>query len=201
MRMSKTDKDAPFWVQNSWHGMIDHDHRRGECIVSEDQRDRWPAWRNHHRRCNKRVEVTTYCTKYDPNTYYSWPARRRVQTCWKWEYKCNPDPDEFHWHIYCERDYYAKCIGHRKIEYRNEIPCTCDERPEVATCFPSWKAGQFYIWGGVPSAFVRTYYHKPERARERKLRDLAREYNAYGDIEDGDFVNHQARNSARWDYW
>jgi hypothetical protein len=53
----------------------------------------------------------------------------------------------------------------------------------------------------VPSEFVRTYYHKPERARERKLRDYAREYNTYGELEDGDFENRQSRGSARWLYW
>ena len=36
---------------------------------------------------------------------------------------------------------------------------------------------------------------------ERKLRDYAREYNTYGELEDGDFENLQARSSARWLYW
>lgn len=197
--MSHTDKDRPFWVQNQESGIIDHDHRHGVCIVGIDKSIQWSSFRNHYRHCAKRVEVVTRCWKDEPNKFYDWRNKRYVYTCWKWEYKCDPAPVEFHWHIYCEKDYYVECIGHKRIEHHDEIPCSCDNRPVPPTCFPRWQFG--YTYGGVPSAFVRTYYHKPERARERKLRDLAREYNAYGDIEDADFFNRQGRSSARWDYW
>jgi hypothetical protein len=48
------------------------------------------------------------------------------------------------------------------------------------------------------SWFVDHVWHNPERVRTRdQLRNLAREYNTYRDIEDDDFPNWQARNRAR----
>lgn len=199
--MSRTDKDRPLWVQNAEHGLIDHDHRTGECIISDDQRDKWNSWRNHWRRCNKRVIVEYNCTKDDPNfTAYSWRTRSRRQTCWTWVCEC--DIDEPHeWMFHCDNPGRVQCAGHTRVEYDDSIPCVCDDRPPLATCTPDWVYGRAYVTGGVPTWFVRQDYHRPERARERKLRDLAREYNTYGDIEDDDFVNRQARNSCRWTWW
>lgn len=190
--MSKTDKDRPFWVQNLEHGQIDHNHTTGVCIISDDQRERWSAW-GHHRgiKCKKRLEKTWYCTKDKP--YSTWKA----QHCWTWTWT---DPDApigykgpLRW---------VKCTGpHKKWEWDDSIPCSCDDRPPSPTCFPSWKVGRHYYHGGVPTWFVREVYHRPERARVRQLRQMAREYNYYGDLEDGDFVNRQGRNSARWEWW
>ena len=76
----------------------------------------------------------------------------------------------------------------------------------TATCFPDagtadgWNS---YVRGGVPSVFVRSYYHKPERARVRAgLHDARRRFNAGEDLEGEDLeVTDQARNSCRWLYW
>jgi hypothetical protein len=207
--MSKTDKTRPLWVQNAEHGHIDHDHADGVCVVSHDQRDRWPHnRRNHYRRCAKRVEVEYYCTKDEPyrgRGGHYWRRGWDLQTCWTLVRNCEcPIPEDWKRedHGCTSRWIRVKCTGpHTRIETDNSIPCVCDDWDEIPTCFPSWEIGRHYTWGGVPSEFVRRYYHKPERARERELRDLAREYNAYGDLEDGDFVNRQGRNSCRWLYW
>lgn len=199
--MSKTDKDRPFWVQNLDIGRIDHDHRTGVCIIGDDKRESWSSWRNHRRVCKKNVTVEYTCTKQDPVLVYRW-REGRVQTCWGYSRVCPcPIPDD--WknedHGCTGRYRYTQCVGHTRIEHDASIPCACDDRPPRATCFPAWNFG--YCYGGVPHEFVRTYYHGPERARERQLKNMAREYNTYGDIEDDDFFNRQARSSARWDYW
>lgn len=52
-----------------------------------------------------------------------------------------------------------------------------------------------------PADYTHVVWHGPERAREqRDLRRLAQEYNANGDLEDGDFANYQARRSAHYLY-
>lgn len=54
----------------------------------------------------------------------------------------------------------------------------------------------------TPRWFVRCLWSGPERQREREgLRALAGEYNAYGDLTDGDFASWQHRHSASWLYW
>jgi hypothetical protein len=53
----------------------------------------------------------------------------------------------------------------------------------------------------MPRWYVEHVWHNPERVRERDSLDkLAKEYNATGGIEDGDFPNWQARGCASW-YW
>lgn len=74
-------------------------------------------------------------------------------------------------------------------------------------CFwmPAWPAYRQCRWlmfgKAVPKWFVDHIWNGPERVRVRDgLRNLAREYNSYGDIEDDDFPNWQARNCARWSW-
>jgi hypothetical protein len=51
----------------------------------------------------------------------------------------------------------------------------------------------------LPSQIVRVLWNGPERQRERTgLRRMALEYNAFGDIDDGDFVNRQHRHGVKW---
>jgi hypothetical protein len=198
--MAHTDKDRPHWVQNAEHGHIDHDHRTGKCIIDDDQRNRWGAWNHHWRDCKKRVRVPYTCTKDDPNR--TW---RDGQTCWTWLRECDcPIPEDWKRepHGCLGRLRRITCVGHTRIEIDDSIPCACDDRPERATCFPAWDVGRYYRWGGIPSEFVREVYHRPERRRVRdEVRRLAREYNAHGDLADGDVFNRQARNSARWLWW
>jgi hypothetical protein len=203
--MSKTDKDTPFWVQNTWHGEIDHDHRTGECRVSDDQRDRWPAWNHHYAKCAKRVRVEFTCTKDDPHHSGRYWSRRAEQTCWTLTRDCHcPIPESWKREEHGCNGHYVRlgCIGHVRIERDDSIPCSCDNRPEPATCVPTWHVGRYYTYGGVPSEFVRSVYHRPERRRERdNLNDARRLYNSGDDLDGYDFVNRQARNSARWMYW
>ena len=225
--MSHTDKDKPLWVQNAEHGVIDHDHTRGVCIVLNDQRDRWGGWRHHFgKRCKKRVLVEFECHPEKvngkrqlvfpedielPQYRYGYSTRLNTDACWVWTCDCPFETSKYGTRIYedsswghrlfCEHRYFVKCRGHSFTETDDSIPCSCDAKPEAATCTPAWGFGRHFFYGGIPSDFVRQHYHCPERARERKLRDMAREYNAYGDIEDDDFENRQARNSMRWVYW
>jgi hypothetical protein len=178
--MSKTDKDRPAWVQNLEHGLIDHDHRHGVCIVGSGHE---PRWSHHYITCKKREVVEFTCTRKEP---YESPYRFSPSRCWIYDLGA---------------ELWSPCAGHRRVEWHEEIPCSCDDKPAAVTCTPTWVYGRCWS-GGIPSAFVRSYYHKPERARERRLRELAREYNTYGDLEDeGDYVNRQGRGSMRWLYW
>lgn len=190
--MSRTDKDRPYWLQDAESGLIDHDHRTGKCVISDDRRDRWTSWRNHWRKCKKREVVDFTCTKQDPYI----ERYRSQRNCWRYDYVRTPGVDFGYGHYE-----WTRCVGHSRVEYHNEIPCACDNMPEPATCVPAWNSHrQFY--SSVPSAYVTAVYHRPERMRERSDLDfMRREYNEHGGIEDGDFVNRQARHSAAWMYW
>ena len=209
--MAHTDKDRPYWVRIRDYNIIQHDHTRGVCIVDDDRRNRWAAWRHHWRNCAKRVRVEWECTKADPyrprRWHYSWMyggIYRDNDLCWDWACGCAiPDSWKREPHA-CTARVRTQCLGHVSIETHAEIPCVCDDKPEPATCFPeepsSWRYSCFG-GGGVPHDYVRARWHGPERRREREdLRDAARLYNAGEDLEDFDFVNRQARSSARWLY-
>lgn len=202
--MSRTDKDRPWWVMVLQDkNYIDHDHRRGVCIEETPEYVRaynggsFHRWT--HRECDKVVSVVEYCTKREPHTdWYGKP------TCWTWRCTCDLPRGKRHVHsLFCENWVRVQCDGHTHRVRDESVACSCDDWPDVPTCSiePADENRHRWFSGGVPSAFVRTVYHGPERTRERKLRDLAREYNAYGDLEDGDFFNRQGRNSARWDWW
>lgn len=60
-----------------------------------------------------------------------------------------------------------------------------------------WMSG--WKWGGTPHWFIRHVWNGPERVRQRTLLGkLTKEYNATGDLDDGDFPNYQTRHCARW---
>ncbi len=215
--MSRTDKDRPWWVQNFQDGpeLYDHDHRSGKCIEESLDYAKWSQHRGRHRDCKKYLTWTEYCTKAEAyvghkKNPHPTHGERNYGKCWVT--MCDHRPynwvtREHHYTSICSDAYRHQCAGHREHRWDYSIPCTCDDFPPRPTCdriavdnkngSRRWR----YTWGGVPSEFVRTYYHKPERARERNLHDYVREYNTYGDLEDGDFENRQARNSARWIYW
>ena len=53
-----------------------------------------------------------------------------------------------------------------------------------------------------PKDFIDEVWNGPERRRERDgLRNMAREYNTYGDLENDDFGNYQHRHNAEWLWW
>lgn len=59
----------------------------------------------------------------------------------------------------------------------------------------------YFMKPSIPRWYINHLWNGPERVRVRDgLRNLAREYNSYGDIEDDDFPNWQARNCARWSW-
>jgi hypothetical protein len=196
--MSHTDKDRPYWVRVADESrVIDHDHRDGTCIVSNDRRDRWGAFRHHYRdRCKKYELVEWTCTKddpyVDPNRWYLRRAYglEATRSCWR------SFLDEYgRWRS-------VQCVGHSKWVRHEDWPCTCDARSQ-ATCFPAqpddwnWSA---WGGGGVPRWFVRAVWTGPQRRRERDgLRARARAFNA-GERDDLDFENEQHRHGARWDW-
>jgi hypothetical protein len=216
--MGKTDKDRPYWViEIQENARIRHDHSRGECI-EETPEYRGRSYRRH-KYCTKNYDLEISCHPekvngkrelvYDPPADYSgrWmrPKTRGQSPCWTWV--CNGHTHDSYspdlW--YCKDKVFTHCLGHTVRMHDASRPCVCDDWLPVPTCTYELSYGMKYYrysWGGVPSWFVRQTHHKPERCKERKLRDYVREYNAYGELEnDGDFDNRQARGSARWDWW
>lgn len=202
--MSHTDKDRPFWVAALQdHTRIKHDHADGVCVISDDRRDRWPAFGSHHRarNCNKRVVVHYTCTKDDPHT--TGPFRYGSQTCWTTICAC-PIPEAWRSDPHaCTDRVRVQCIGHTRTEFDPSRPCVCDEAEPAPTCFPEPPLDhRGWFRGGPPADYRRSIYHAPERRRERDdLSRIAREYNAGNSVDDEDFVNRQARNSALWNWW
>ncbi len=223
--MSRTDKDRPWWVINHQdHNDIDHDHRNGICVEETLELAKFYAGGRGYRpkhKCKKVVRVDFECyprkvngkrqilfTVEVPESPYPWNRyhdKNRKKSCWSETCDCGHAPDAWTERYYCQDKYRTECFGHWYSYRDNSINCDCDNWPKTATCnlYARDTRGGYsrYTWGGVPNSFVRTNYHKPERARERELKNMVREYNAYGDIEDSDFFNRQARNSSHWYYW
>lgn len=198
--MSKTDKDRPYNVRVRDNGYVRHDHRSGVCIVDESY-ETWRVRRHHYRVCRKYVRVEFTCTKAEP---YRGVYRLREQACWTSVCGC-PIPDSWKRELHaCENRVRVGCIGHTRREYREDVPCACDDFPPTPTCY--WveaDSERFSCFGGggVPGWFIRVTWHGPERGRERtRLGAAARAYNAGDDLEDFDFENPQARNRGRY-YW
>jgi hypothetical protein len=76
----------------------------------------------------------------------------------------------------------------------------------LCTWEPIWPVGycdQARLFGryNPPRWFRRHVWSAPERVRERvKLGEMAKEHNANGDLDDGDFPNRQHRHGALWDW-
>lgn len=68
--------------------------------------------------------------------------------------------------------------------------------------WPTYRECRWLMFGkAAPGWYIDHYWNNPERVRTRdQLRNLAREYNTYGDLEDGDFPNWQARSCAKWSW-
>lgn len=53
----------------------------------------------------------------------------------------------------------------------------------------------------MPRWYVMHTWFEPERVRERDtLDEMVKEYNANGELEDGDFANHHHRHCSGW-WW
>lgn len=113
-------------------------------------------------------------------------------------------------HLYCPN--YPR---RRWQQFSKRLPCDLPERPVrhgggrtrvyVPHCtwepiWPIWRQVRWLTWKRhTPKWFVDHVWNEVERRRERDdLLQLRKEYNATGDLDDGDFPNWQARHMARW---
>ena len=113
------------------------------------------------------------------------------------------------WWTYCE--WYRPAHG---LWCNRRYVCNLPERPvrhagrgpnvtrDLCTWEPIWPAYREVRWltlTPTPHSFIRCVWSGPERARERdRLGRMVKEYNATGELDDGDFPNWQARHGARW---
>jgi hypothetical protein len=205
--MSRTDAHRPAWVQQfdpTVPSSIHHDHADGRCVEETLEYARWyagtRAGRNHH--CKKWEWITEECPHNRKRDYvrespcavirrqwsgYYWRRRVAVPT---WEPPFEIKPHE-----------------HRVRIVHEDWPCDCDDFPETPTCDLHFDMryshyASTYYGDSIPAWYLNATWHGPERRRERDdLRMLAREYNAHGDLEDGDFDCPQARHRAGWSWW
>lgn len=190
--MSRTDKDRPWWVVAREQGNIDHDHRAGECRLEGAYRELNGAslWRHRYLgdRCAKRVETRWFCTRTDP-------VRRGGGRygCWLLDAVYGDDGE-------LVRLRQIACTGHTRVTFDADVPCSCDNLPPAPTCTYRWPDDRRYRWGtGADDTARAVYYHRPQRRQARdELRNLAREYNTYGEVDDADPPTRQARGSVRW---
>lgn len=114
-------------------------------------------------------------------------------------------------HLYC-RSYLRR--SWQKVD--RYTPCNLPDRPvrhgggrthrltPRCTWEPVWPRyrDMHLLYGrDMPRWYVEHVWHNPERVRQRdKLGQMVKEYNACGELDDGDFPNHQARHGAHW-YW
>lgn len=200
--MSKTDKDIPWRIREFFEGEIEHDHRHGECVIEtlDEAKRGFVGRHNHYARCKKRSRVEIACpgagyTRDDCSTAMTeWLAldiyaRLELRIWDAKRYTCTTRKTP-HWkYVYDETIY---CPGCEDIEARRNP--TCDYS------IPYGRSR--YFRSPPPSWYINHVWTGPERVRERdKLNDLRREYNAHGELEDGDFENRQTRHSARWLWW
>lgn len=115
-------------------------------------------------------------------------------------------------HLYCPNATHNRFWQKRT---RTE-PCNLPKRPvrhgggrtrvyvPLCTWEPVWPASyrevkRLFGKAGAPGWFIRHVWSGPERVRSRDtLKQFCKEYNATGDLHDGDFPNYQARHCARW---
>lgn len=65
--------------------------------------------------------------------------------------------------------------------------------------WPSWREHRWLMMSRPPGWFIKHVWSGPERVRKRdKLGKMVKEYNATGELEDGDFPNYQSRHCAQW---
>lgn len=122
--MSKTDKTTPTWVVTMRNGVVTHNHRHhalGECVINQPNTPQPARWK-HQRVCAKRQQVTTYCTKAEPNRVeLGWVTS---QTCWT-----------MRWNDEEQRRIWTSCSGHTKTVWDDATPCVCDGFPAQVTCW------------------------------------------------------------------
>jgi hypothetical protein len=210
--MSRTDKDRPYAVQiqdKTLGSLIEHDHRRGECVVSYDS-TWWSVYRSRKHKCNKVLRGVMYCSKDRPlypgdrlgdRPSYSY-HRLFDPKCWHSFLAWTGEP------IASERRWVStQCEGHIVHGTDDRIACICDDFPPLPTCFPALpeEHRRNLYRRGVPKPYIDADWNNPERVRERdELKKAAALYNGGGwdeDEFDFDFPNEQHRRRAAWHYY
>lgn len=112
---------------------------------------------------------------------------------WTWA------PWYIEWHgMWCNRRY----VCNLPAEPTRRAGKAPDVRKWICHWEPAWPNYRQTPWLVVrrtPRWFVKHVGHDPERVRERDmLGKMVKEYNATGELDDGDFPCWQARHAARW---
>lgn len=193
--MSRTDKDQPDWVRNHDNGVIDHDHRHGECRVEtlEQLRERNVSRRTRrHRRCRKFVPHTWRCGE-DLGYYRHDCPSRRASFAWderleRYRYFDGPPPP---------------CPGHEGTRYDPDVPCSCDAVPEPPPCTVAWTVRtRYYTTSTPPPGWERETLYGPQRVAVRDvLGELAKEWNATGEVDEDAVARHGVDIYGRLPYW
>jgi hypothetical protein len=72
----------------------------------------------------------------------------------------------------------------------------------VEPAWPYTRRARKIYGAGIPKWFNDHRWANPERVRERDhLGEMAKEYRAHGELEDGDFPCWQHRHLGRWDWF
>lgn len=80
-----------------------------------------------------------------------------------------------------------------KHKKRGDRPCTWEP------VWPRYRDMHKLFGNHVPHWFIRHVWNGPERVRQRaELGRMIKEFNATGELEDGDYANYQTRHMARW---
>lgn len=112
-------------------------------------------------------------------------------------------------HLYCP---FRTNRAWQKV--RGSQPCNLPKRPVrhgggrtrvyVPLCtwepvYPSWREARWLHLQPTPRWFIQHVWMEAERVRERdQLGKMVKQYNATGELDDGDFPNRQHRHGARW---
>lgn len=100
--------------------------------------------------------------------------------------------------LWCNRRYDCN-LPKRPVRHAGVRPRRLTHMCTWEPIWPTWRECRWLMLGRTPRWFVKHVGHDPERVRERdKLGKMVKEYNATGDLEDGDFPCWQARHAARW---
>jgi hypothetical protein len=180
--VSRTDKDAPYWVRTNRDGIIEHDHRRGTCVPEDpfhSSGGRPHGRKNRHAGCAHYEVYTKFCTPEEVARQY-W--RRHV--CLTPRYVEVWEGGQLR---VVARGLIA-CVGHEYWRWNPDVSCRCDDVP-TPTCSWGLLPGDEPNWYNDPSADVNLYDRRPIRQKTRTdLEASRRRYNGGDTLEDWDFV-------------
>jgi hypothetical protein len=112
------------------------------------------------------------------------------------------------WAVWYEADHGLWCNRRYDCNLPERAVRHAGRRPKRTTGLCTWEpvwpssyreVKRLFGRAGAPGWFIRHVWSGPERVRKRVvLGKMAKEYNATGELADGDFPNYQARHCARW---